>query len=107
MVLLAHLETIHQQWPKEGDLAQYEAKYYMFDDVVTKLEDMLACHEWARPGSVAEMPCHSEEACLDSCPNMSAPPQRGATNTYATHEGNIYNRMPSKGKLVPDEAGLA
>src|SRR6266481_3950191 len=106
-VLLAHLETVHQQWPKEGDLAQYEAKYYTFDNVVAKLEDMLACHEQARPGSMAEMPCHSEEAHLDSHLNVSTPPWRGATNTYATHKGNVYNRMPSKGKLALDEVGPA
>ena len=79
----------------------------MFDDIVAKLKDVLACHEQARPGSMAEMPCHSEEAHLDSHLNVSTPPWRGATNTYAMCEGNVYNQMPSKGKLALDEVGPA
>ena len=88
-------------------MAQYEAKYYTFDDVVAKLEDALARHEQARPGSVAEMPHCSEEARSDSRLNVSTPPRRGAVNTYATREGNIYNRMPSKGEPALDEEGQA
>ena len=100
-VLLTHLETIHQRWPKEDDLAHYEAKYYKFDDIVAKLTDALARHEQTRLGSVVETPCRSKEARSGIHPNVSIPSQKGATETYAACKGNVYDWTPVKGEPVP------